>query len=536
MSTMRPEDEDKIEDKQVKAIDREKAYMDPKRIAFVVNYILQHFAQKTKRGDRLFAFNKLMNIEEVANAKQGKEVAEVKQSIKMRGFNSIFATSSIDAAKLYYSEFKKEMAARPDLSLKVGLIYSYGVNGDDESDEFLADESSDDTDGLNASDRNFLESAIKDYNAMFGTSYDTSSDKFPNYYKDVSLRMKNRELDILIVVNMFLTGFDATTLNTLWVDKNLKQHGLLQAFSRTNRILNSVKTFGNIICFRKRLRKETDDAISLFGDKDAGGIVILKPFDDYFNGYDDDKGHHPGYSELLDELNEKYPFGSQIIGEENEKAFIKLFSALLRLRNILTAFDEFDAKDTLSPFLLQNYTSEYLDLHDKWRPKEDEGKESINDDIVFEMELIQQIEVNIDYILMMVQKLHDSHTSNKVIMSDIEGSIDASTQLRSKKLLIMEFVGNLSDGPLVDEQWHDYVKDKKEKELSLIISDEHLKNDKARQFVDDSFKDGYVKTTGTDIDGIMPPISRFGNEDRDKKKARIIDRIIGFFEKYFGLI
>ena len=281
INTIKRKDND--QDKQVEAIDTESALLAPARIAEVVSYILDHSDQKTTRNNGFYTFNKLVNIEEVAKAQNTAK--EEKQKMKLNGFNSIFAVSSIEAAKLYYLEFKRQMAMRPGEPLKIATIYSYGQNEED-PDGFIDDEDSDSTDGLDVTSREFLEAAIEDYNKTFNTAYDTSADKFPNYYKDLSLRMKNREVDLLIVVNMFLTGFDATTLNTLWVDKNLRQHGLIQAFSRTNRILNSVKNFGNIVCFRD-LDKETNDAIALFGDREASGTVLLKSYNDYYYGYED---------------------------------------------------------------------------------------------------------------------------------------------------------------------------------------------------------------------------------------------------------
>lgn len=260
-----------IDDKDVWDIDREKAFMAPERIELVTKYILEHFDQKTYRGDKSYVFNVLTNISEVASAKNGA-VEEIKQKQRVSGFNSIFAVASVPMAKLYYAEFKRQMEADPTKKLRIATIYSYGAN-EKETDGILDEENPEDTSALDQSSRDFLEAAIRDYNEMFHTNYSTDGDKFQNYYKDVSLRMKNKELDLLIVVNMFLTGFDATTLNTLWVDKNLKMHGLIQAFSRTNRILNSIKTFGNIVCFRN-LQRRVDDAISLFGDKNASGIVL----------------------------------------------------------------------------------------------------------------------------------------------------------------------------------------------------------------------------------------------------------------------
>lgn len=272
-----------IEDAEVSNIDREKALADPKRIANIVSYILEHFNDKTKRNDKSYELSKLLNISELANKIDKQKIEEIKTKIRISGFNSIFAVSSIGMAKVYYDEFQRQMKNFPEAKrLRVATIFSYSAN--EEEIDGTIDENPEDTEKLDVSSRDFLDRAIDDYNALFGTSYDTSADKFQNYYKDLSLRVKNREIDILIVVNMFLTGFDATTLNTLWVDKSLQSHGLIQAFSRTNRILNSIKTHGNIVCFRN-LEKRTNDAISLFGDKEAGGIVLLKTFDEYYTGY-----------------------------------------------------------------------------------------------------------------------------------------------------------------------------------------------------------------------------------------------------------
>ena len=414
---------EKEQDRQVSAIDTEKALLESKRIAKIVTYILEHFDQKTKRNRESFDFSKLMNVQEIASSqvKNRDKVEEIKESVRMKGFNSIFAVSSIDAAKLYYTEFKRQMDKLPQAApagqphkLRVATIYSYGVN-ESENDDFVEDENSENTDGLDKSSRDFLEMAIDDYNKIFKTNYDTSSDKFQNYYKDVSLRMKNREIDILIVVNMFLTGFDATTLNTLWVDKNLKYHGLLQAFSRTNRILNSVKTFGNIVCFRN-LEEETNNAIALFGDKEAGSVVLLKNFESYYNGYDENGKHFDGYVELIDKLKTLFPLGVPFGGEKAEKEFIMLYGAILRMKNILSTFDNFEGMEILSDRDFQDYQSEYIDLYQKYKSKGNERKENINDDVVFEIELVKQVEINIDYILMLVKKYQQDGNQNKEIV------------------------------------------------------------------------------------------------------------------------
>ncbi len=370
---------------------------------------------------------------------------------------------------------------------------------------------------------------------MFSTNYDTSSDKFQNYYKDLSLRMKNRQVDLLIVVNMFLTGFDATTLNTLFVDKNLKQHGLIQAFSRTNRILNSVKTFGNIVCFRD-LQQATDDAIALFGDKDASSIVVLKDFLSYYDGYDTEKGKHCyGYKELVEQLQNEFPDGQLILGEDAERQFVALFGSLLKSINILSTFDQFEGQQIITDRQLQDYQSNYLDLQEKWRRMRPGDKENINDDLVFETELIRQVEINIDYILLLVQKYHDSNCTNKEILVNISKAIGSSMQLRSKKELIENFIGSVNANTDVEKSWKDFVKQQKDEDLKEIIDSEHLKPQETKIFIDNSFRDGQVRTTGTDIDKILPPMSRFGGGNRQEKKKSVIDKIQAFFERYFGL-
>ena len=523
-----------IDDKNVWDIDREKAYMAPQRIELVTRYILEHFDQKTYRGDKTYLFNSLVNIAEVASSKNGA-VEEIKQKQRISGFNAIFAVASVPMAKLYYQEFQKQMAQEPGRKLRVAVIYSYGAN-ETEADGILDEENSEDTSALDQSSRDFLDAAIADYNKLFHTNYSTDSDKFQNYYKDVSLRMKNKELDLLIVVNMFLTGFDATTLNTLWVDKNLKMHGLIQAFSRTNRILNSIKTFGNIVCFRN-LQKRVDAAIALFGDREAGGIVLLHKFDDYYFGYTDKNWkQHPGYTDMMAELSEKFPLSQpQIVGEENQKDFICLFGAILRMRNLLASFDEFKERELISERDLQDYLGRYQDLRDEWVNRKKGEKEDITDDIVFEIELIRQIEVNIDYILMLVKKYHDSHGDDKEILITIQKAVDASPQLRSKKELIETFIAGINDVDDVMNEWHSFVGAAREKELTQIIQEEKLREPETRKFLENAFRDGEIKTTGTDIDKLMPPVSRFGGGKRAEKKQTVIEKLKAFFEKFFGI-
>ncbi|KAA6302038.1 MAG: Type I restriction enzyme EcoR124II R protein [Candidatus Ordinivivax streblomastigis] len=423
-----------------------------------------------------------------------------------------------------------------DKQLKVATIYSFGVNEDEpEIEGIIDDENLEDTSKLDQSSRDFLESAIQDYNTIFKINYDTSADKFQNYYKDVSSRVKNRELDVLIVVNMFLTGFDATTLNTLWVDKNLRLHGLLQAFSRTNRILNSIKTFGNIVCFRN-LETATNESIALFGDKEAGGIVLLKTFDEYYNGYESEGKQVRGYAELIAELIQKYPIEEQIIGEQKQKEFIKLYGGILKIRNILSTFDEFFGNELLTERDVQDYHSIYINLYNEFRNKGKGDKENVNDDIIFEMELIKQVEINIDYILELIRKYHDSHLKDKEILVNINKAINSSVELRNKKELIDQFIDSLNVNSAVDADWHEFVNKKKIEELDQIITDENLDKDETYKFIQNAFRDGSVQTTGTGIAKVLPPVSRFSpTGERTKKRETVLGKLMAFFDKFFDI-
>ena len=525
---------DDVADKLVYDIDREEAYIQDERIEKVTKYILDHFDQKTYRTGKSYKFNKLTNISEVATGKRG--IQEEKATMSIKGFNSIFAVASIKVAKKYYYEFQKQMAELPsDKKLRIATIFSYCANEEEPNGQF-DEENPESTAELDQPSREFLEKAISDYNDMFKTKYSTDGDLFQNYYKDVSLRMKNKELDLLIVVNMFLTGFDATTLNTLWVDKNLKMHGLIQAFSRTNRILNSVKRFGNIVCFRP-LQKQVDEALGIFGDKNAGGVVLIKTFKEYYEGYKDEQGNHKdGYVDMIAELQGKYPVSeSEIVGEENKKYFVKLFGAILRMRNLLSSFDDFAGMEILTEREMQDYLGKYQDIYDEIRNQTKDGeKENINDDIEFEMELVKQIEIDIDYILMLVAKYHQSNCQDKEILVDIKKAVESSPELRSKKALIETFIGRLSNVNDVVEEWQVFVKEEKEKEITAIIQEQKLKPEETRNFIANAFRDGEIRTNGTEIDNIMPPVSRFGGK-RKKIKNIIIDILQKFFEKYFGI-
>ena len=493
-----------LADKKVSAIDAERALLDSERIRKVVAYIREHFDQKTKRAKHY--------------PLQGKRV---------QGFNSMFATASIEAAKTYYLEFKKQQADLLESErLKIGIIYSYAAN--EELVDGLLSEEDFETDALSLDARTFLDACIKDYNAMFGVSYDSSSDTFQNYYKDLSQKLKNRELDLVIVVNMFLTGFDATTLNTLWVDKNLRSHGLIQAYSRTNRILNSVKTYGNIISFRD-LEEQTNDAIALFGNKDARGIVLLKPYGDYYSEY----------SDRVRELITKFPPGEEILGEEAQKEFVELYGAIVRLTNILTSFDEFAGNELLEARQDQDYRSRYLDIYQQKRIVDGSDREVINDDLVFEIELIKQVEVNVDYILMLVQKHRDQFGdgNDKEIKESIARSIDASPSLRNKKDLIEAFIESVTITGSVDEQWKSFIEGRRDSELESIIEAENLNPDVTRAFINEALRDGYVKSAGTTITKVLPPASRFTPDGaHGAKKQKVLELLTEFIARYFGLV
>lgn len=491
-------------DKKVSAIDTEEALLAPERLSLVTAYILEHFDQKTKRNDSYSLGER-----------------------RVRGFNALFATASIDAARAYYLEFKRQQeGVVPDRKLKVGIIFSYAAN--EAVEDGALEEEEFETGHLSGPARDFLDAAIQDYNQMFGTSFDTSSDKFQNYYKDLSLRMKNREIDLVIVVNMFLTGFDATTLNTLFVDKQLRAHGLIQAYSRTNRILNSVKAFGNIVSFRD-LEAETNDALSLFGNKEARGIAILKPYGEYYADYE----------EKVQELFEKFPLGERIVGEQAKKDFITLFGAILRIQNILTAFDEFEGNAVMSERQGQDYRSVYLDIYADFQSTRDSDKEQILDDIVFEIELIKQVEINVDYILMLVAKFREAKGDGEdvEIRAQISRAVDSSPTLRNKKDLIENFVDSVSASGEIDAEWRAYVDSRRKAELDQIIEEEKLKPEETVAFVEAAFRDGVIRTSGTAITKVMPPTTRFSADGgHGQKKQRVLAKLIAFFERFLGLV
>ena len=535
-----------IDDKEVWGIETDKALAAPQRIANNVKYILDNFNRKTKRNER-YAYSVVKNVADVAKDNRQEEE---KQKNLLGGFNSIFCVDSIPTAIKYYQEFKKQQELLPlNERLRIATIFTYSANEEEnETTGIIDDEDPANTEGLDATSREFLDGAIAEYNKMFGTKYSTDSEKFQNYYKDLSLRMKNREIDLLIVVSMFLTGFDAKTLNTLWVDKNLKMHGLLQAYSRTNRILNSIKNCGNIVCFRN-LEKATNESFALFGDKDAAGMVLMRPFKDYYYGYEDEKGKHVlGYREIVEKLLEKYklPINPFTFSLEQKKEFVRLFGGLLKMQNILSAFDEFtEEKKLISDFDNQDYLTWYNDLYEELRKPTNGEKDNIEDDLIFEMELVKQIQINIPYILQLVKQYHEDNCQNKIIIAKIQKAIGSSPELRDKKDLIMKFIERMTPKPGekpkeetdINEEWNDYIERQRDAELQAIIREEGLREKETRKFVAQSFADGYVTTTGIAITKVLPPMPIFGGgaANREKKKQTVLNKLTDFFNKFFGI-
>lgn len=527
--------------KKVWGIDTEEALSAPIRISNNVSYILEHFSKKTKRNE-IYSKFVIKNVSDVAKS---NKTAESKSKEHANGFNSIFAVESIPMAMRYYEEFKKQQESLPvDKRLKVATIFTFSQNEEENDMGNIDDEDPSSTNRLDASSRDFLDRAIGDYNQLFGTNYDTSSDKFQNYYKDLSLRMKNKEIDILIVVSMFLTGFDAQSLNTLWVDKNLRMHGLLQAYSRTNRILNSIKDCGNIVCFRN-LEEATNESFSLFGDKNASGVILMRAFSDYYYGFVDDNGEYvKGYVDLVKALEEQFPLpiNPQALLDEQKGDFVRLFSAILRLENLLSAFDEFtEDKKLFAERELQDYTGLYITIRDLMKTSEDSDKtkESILDDLVFEMELVKQIQINIPYILDLVNKYHEQNCKDKELLAKIQSAIGASPDLRDKEELILNFIKKVSpEKGEIEDQWLSYISQEKENELKRIIVQKNLKEEPTRNFIDQAFKVGYISGLGTEINKIMPSMSIFGSAkgSRGETKEQIIRTLTDYFNCYYNII
>ena len=494
---------DGIDNHDVEGIDTDSAYMNPQRISAVVSYILEHFDQKTKRHASF----------------QYKER-------RVNGFNSLFATSSIKAARAYYQEFKRQQADLPEARrLSVGIIYSYAPNAEAPGTGLLSEESMDPS-ALSQDDRAFLDEAIADYNQQFGASFGTDASGFEGYYTSLSTALAERRIDLVIVVDMFLTGFDSKSLNTLWVDKNLRAHGLIQAFSRTNRILNSVKTYGNIVCFRN-LEQATEDSIALFGNKEARGQVLLRPYGEYLSSY----------LETMDQLRADFPLPiGSIASEKEQKRFIILMGQVLRLRNILTSFDDFKADDPIPSHDLDDYRSVYLDLYNESRERARADKEPIADDLVFEMELVKQVDINVDYILTLVEHHRDERGDgdDREIPVEITRALSSSPTLRGKRDLIEEFYRRVSVNGDVPTEFEAFIAAKRDSELRAIIEAECL-GEGAREFAYESLHEGYVNEEGTGLSSILPPARRFGSDgSREAIRSRVLNALRTWVERFSG--
>lgn len=523
------------------ALEQKQAFLHPERIKEISQYLLNNFKQKTHR----------------LNA-TGK------------GFNAMFAVSSVEAAKRYY-ETLQNLQSEQEKPLRIATIFSFAANEEQDAIGDIPDETFEPT-ALNSTAKEFLTKAIDDYNHYFGTSYGVDSQSFQNYYRDLAKRVKNQEVDLLIVVGMFLTGFDAPTLNTLFVDKNLRYHGLMQAFSRTNRIYDTTKTFGNIVTFRD-LEQNTIDAITLFGDKNTKNVVLEKSYDSYFNGDDNQRG----YLEVVQELQNRFPNPTEIETEQDKKEFVKLFGEYLRIENILQNYDEFAALQALQAVDLndpiamekfkqvhyvndeqiaemlkvptlpvraeQDYRSTYNDIRDWLRQrKESNNKDNstINwDDVVFEVDLLKSQEINLDYILALIFEYHKKNQDKEVLIDEIRRTVRSSLGNRAKESLIVDFINqtNLDDIPdkasLIDAFFL-FAQNEQQKEAETLIQEENLNVDAAKRYISTSLKREYASENGTALNEVLPKMSPL-NPQYLTKKQTIFQKIAAFVEKFKGV-
>ena len=526
-------------------LEKKQAFLQPKRIEQIAQYVLDNFKQKTHR------FNAGNN-----------------------GFNAMFAVSSVDAAKAYYQTFKQLQSAVKN-PLKIATIFSFAANEEQDAIGDIVDESFE-VEAMNSSAKEFLKSAIDDYNSYFATNYDVDAKSFQNYYRDLAKRVKNKEVDLLIVVGMFLTGFDAPTLNTLFVDKNLRYHGLIQAYSRTNRIYNSTKSFGNIVTFRD-LEQDTIDAITLFGKSNTHNVVLEKSYQEYMEGFTDAGVARRGYLDVIAELQERFPDPNVIQTEKDKKDFVKLFGEYLRVENILQNYDEFaalqafqsldtsDAKtvedfkekyyltdeafaemqpiDMPSERSIQNYRSTYNDIRDWLRCQKDgeeKAKSTIDwDDVVFEVDLLKSQEINLDYILELIFE-HNKKTKNKSeFIDEIRSIIRASLGNRAKESLIVDFINqtdldNIADKAGIIESFFQFAQKEQQQEANELISTEGLNIEDAKRYINVSLQRGYASEQGTDLNEALPKMSPLNPQYLTKKQS-VFQKISAFVEKFKGI-
>ena len=539
--------ENEQDEAKLSAAENKRLLLHPERIKEIATYILRNFRLKTHRTEG-----------------------------SNKGFNAMFATSSVEAAKCYYqalNELQKD-SPRP---LKIATIFSYAANEEQNAIGEITDESFEPT-AMDVTAKEFLEKAIADYNAIFKTNFSLESQSFENYYRDLSNRMKNKEIDLLIVVGMFLTGFDAPTLNTLFVDKNLRYHGLMQAFSRTNRIYNSTKSFGNIVAFRN-LEQATVDSLTLFGDSSAKNMILEKSYEEYLKGFEDkDTGKTcRGYNKIVKELKEQFPEPDEIYSTADKKAFVKLFGEYLQVENILQNYDEFahlkalqsiDKNDpealktfaeehflteeqlqkmlpveVLKERLVQDYKSTYNDIRDwvsKERNNEKQEKQLIDwDEVVFEVDLLKSQEIDLDYILGLILEHHQKSQNKEALLDEVCRTIRASIGNRSKESLIVDFINatdldTIEDKPSIIAAFFSYAQKRQKEEAAILIAEENLNEEAARRYIQLSLKREYASENGTDLNNILPKMSPLNPQYRTKKQ-NVLHKITAFVEKYKGV-
>ena len=513
--------EEETDDEKLKSLEN-KMFLHPERITEITKYILDKFDLKTYRNTQYTVKDKRIN-----------------------GFNAMFAVQSVDAAKMYYEEFKKQQENLPeDKKLKVATIFSYAPNEERASGEI--EEESMSSSAMSTTAKQFLTNVVDDYNSFFQTNFTIDGNGFENYYKDLSSRVRNKEVDLLIVVGMFLTGFDAPTMNTLFVDKNLRYHGLIQAFSRTNRILNKMKAFGNIVCFRN-LEKATKDAIKVFGDENSINVIIERSYDEYINGFtDEDSGVvFKGYKGLCEEIIEKFPDPTEIKLEKDKKEFVKLFGEILKRENILRNYDEFSSfEKIISERLKQDMTSTYIKIKEErisQKPPiiDPDGPVIDFSDVEFHIDLLKTEEVNLDYILALIlEKAKEQGTNNETLKEEIRRLIRSSLGTRAKEELIIEFI-NRTDLTKFDknedilEAFYEYAKIEKEQKINELISEENLK-EKSKKFIEKSISRGYVAQGGTELDDVLPPVGRRGGA-REVKKQSVLSKLKDIVKVFVGI-
>jgi len=514
--------ETETDDKKLKELEK-RMLLHPERISKIVEYILKVYNTKTHRN----------------------EYYNIKQK-RLNGFNAIFAVQSVEAAKLYYEEFQKQQENLPEEKrLKVATIYSFAANEERNVIGDIPDENFEPS-AMESTAKEFLDKVISDYNDYFKTNFSTNGSEFQNYYKDLSKKVKDKKIDILIVVGMFLTGFDAPTLNTLFVDKNLRYHGLIQAFSRTNRILNKVKTFGNIVCFRD-LEKATKNAIKTFGDENSVNIILEKSYNDYIKGFKDEETGKSvkGYINLCNEIVKKFPKPVEIEKNQDKKEFAELFGELLKTENILKNFDEFENfEKIISDRQMQDMKSVYVDICEEIRNAGKDDQNNSNEqgidfsDIEFQIDLLKTDEINLDYILELILEKTKEHDDIETLKSEIRRIIRTSLGTRAKENLVINFINKTdlkklkNNGEILDA-FYKYAKEEKKEKIDELVKDENLKED-SRRFIEKSINKGFVDYAGSELDSILPPTSRRKGA-REVKKQSVLEKIRKMVEIFIGI-